>query len=324
MAEAAAPSLVTIGVTCYNAGATIERALASAFAQDWPNTEIVIVDDVSTDASVQTIKRVIDGRKNARLVRHVFNTGPAGARNSILGHARGEFVAFFDDDDEALPHRVSTQVRCLEAYEKSCGASLVACYASGKRRYASGYEMDLPAIGSRGRHQVPIGPPVADALLLNRRHPDWFYGTGTPSCSLLARRSTFETVGGFDAALRRLEDVDFAIRLALRGGHFIGTPEPVFIQHSTSAPDKSAAKNLEAELALAHKHWDYLDSVNGYYYALNWPKLRYWHFERRYDRFLLQFLALVRHSPLTATRHLLATGPRRLLHEHRIRRGGSA
>jgi glycosyltransferase involved in cell wall biosynthesis len=320
MSDPAIPSLVTIGVTCYNAADTIERAIASAFAQDWPNTEIVIVDDVSTDGSASIVDRLIAGHANARLIRHAVNTGPAGARNSILAEARGEFVAFFDDDDQSLPQRVSGQVRCIEEYERQKGPLLIACYASGKRRYASGYEMELNAIGSRGR-EAPYGPRVADALLLYRRHPDWFFGTGTPSCSLLARRSMFEAVGGFDAGLRRVEDVDFAIRLALKGGHFIGTKEALFVQHSTSASDKVPEKNLEAEQALAMKHREYLESIGAYYYALNWPKLRYWHFKRRYDRLGLQFLALLMRHPVSATSHLLATGPRRLLHEHRIRRG---
>jgi len=314
--------LVTIGLTCFNAADTIERALTSAFDQDWPETEIVVVDDVSSDDSVTIVERLITGRRNARLIRHAANTGPADARNSILAVARGEFVAFFDDDDEALPRRVRGQVQCLEEYERLNGVQLISCYASGIRRYSSGYEMEINAIGSRGR-EAPHGPGVADALLLFRRNPDWFFGAGTPSCALMARRSTFEAIGGFDASLRRVEDVDFAIRLALKGGHFIGTQERLFLQYSTSAPDKAPAKNLEAEQALVKKHREYLNSIGAYYYALNWPKLRYWHFVRRYDRLCLQLLALLMRHPMSASRHLLATGPRRLLHEYRIRRGGS-
>lgn len=319
----AMPGLVTIGITCYNAADTIERALNSAFRQDWPNFEVVIVDDCSSDNSVRVIERLIAGRDNARLIRHPINTGPAGARNTIIAEARGEFIAFFDDDDEALPQRLSTQVQRLEAYERSSGARLVACHASGWRRYSSGYVMDLAAIGSRGGG-APHGPRVAEALLLFRREPNWFYGAGTPACSLLARASTFAAVGHFDQNLRRVEDVDFAIRLALIGGHFIGTPEPLFIQYSTSAPDKSPEKNLKAEQALAIKHRDFLESVRGYQYALNWPKLRYWHFRRRYGRLLLEFLALLMRHPVSATRHIMTTGPRRLLHERCIRQGGKA
>ena len=105
--------------------------------------------------------------------------------------------------------------------------------------------MDLPAIGSRGGER-PNGAGVAEYLLTYRRRPGWFYGSGTPACSLLARRTTFAAVGGFDPALRRVQDGDLAIRLALMGGHFVGTPDVLFIQYSTSAPDKSPERIREA------------------------------------------------------------------------------
>ena len=311
--------LVTIGITCYNAADTIERALESAFRQDWPNIEILVIDDLSSDGSVARVERVIAQREHARLIRHAANTGPAGARNTILAQAGGEFVAFFDDDDEAHPGRITAQVQRLRAYERHSQSTLVACYASGVRRYENGYTLDLPAIGSKGQG-VPNGPGVADYLLLNRRRGDWFYGAGTPSCSLLARRATFAAVGGFDAGLRRVEDVDFAIRLALMGGHFIGTPERLFVQYSTSASDKSLEANLQAEQALAIKYRPHLESIGSYHYALQWPKLRYWHFKRSYGRFGLELLGLLLRSPMAVTRHLLATGPRRLLHESRMNR----
>ena len=144
------------------------------------------------------------------------NGGPAAARNTILDEARGTFVAFFDDDDEALPDRISEQIRVLTDYERQAGAELVACYAGGERIYANGYVKPLPAIGSQPI--VPHGEKLADYLLFFGRQPGWFYGSGTPTAALLARRSTFGAVGGFDADLRRVEDADFAIRLALKGG----------------------------------------------------------------------------------------------------------
>lgn len=317
------PGLVTIGITCFNAADTIERAILSAFAQDWPRCEVLIVDDCSSDNSSELIERLIASHANARLVRHRQNVGPAGARNTILAEARGEFVTFFDDDDEALAHRVSTQVEHLEAYERRSGARLVACHASGERRYPTGYQMAIEAIGSRGR-EPPHGRDVAEFLLLYRRPPGCFFGAGPGSGSLLARRSTFRAVGGFDPNLRRVEDADFAVRLALLGGHFIGTPEPLFIQHATSSPDKSSDRNLEAEQAMVIKHRRFLESIGAYHYALNWPRLRHCHFNRQYGSFGIVFLTIFLRSPVSATRHLLTTGPRRLLHEHRINRGARA
>jgi len=87
--------------------------------------------------------------------------------------------------------------------------------------------------------------------------------------------------GGFDSNFRRVEDIDFAVRLALAGGHFIGSAEPIFIQYATESLDKAPEKNLEAELQLVEKHKDYLQSKNRYIYAKKWPLLRYHHFKGR-------------------------------------------
>jgi glycosyltransferase involved in cell wall biosynthesis len=311
-------SLATIGITCYNAETTIARAINSALSQSWRNLEIVVVDDCSTDRSVALVENTIAGRPTARLIRHDVNRGPAAARNTILREATGEFVAFFDDDDESLPERVETQIRHLEGYERTVGATLVACVASGIRRYPNGYTQELPAIGSRGH--APQGPGFADYLLYFHRRRDWDYGGGVPARALLARRSTFLAVGAFDSRLRRVEDNDLAIRLALAGAHFTGPAAPLYVQYATTAPDKSPDKNLEAEQAVVRKYRGYLERKGRYYYALHWHKLRYWHFMRRYDRLIIEFLRIFLRHPIVATKHILATGPRRLAHEWRMTR----
>jgi len=311
-------ALVTIGITCFNAHSTIDRAIKSALEQDWPNIEIFIVDDCSSDGSVAIIEQAIAGRTGINLIQHPQNAGPAAARNTILKWANGEFIAFFDDDDISLPNRISSQVQHLKDYEKQQKVDLVACYASGRRKYDTGYELELPAIGSQGEI-APNGSEIADYLLLYRKHKDRFYGTGTPTCSLLARKSTFEYVGGFDSTLRRVEDADFAIRLALLDGHFIGTQEPLFIQYSTTSEDKSPEKNLAAEQKIARKHKEYLNKIGFYYYAWHWPRLRYYHFKRKYLKFTWELINLFARYPLATSRHFWATGPKRLMHEKRIR-----
>jgi len=311
--------LVTIGITCFNAKRTITRAILSALSQNWPNCEILIVDDYSKDDSVAVIKRVIAGNKKVRIIVHDHNKGPASARNTLLKEAKGEFLIFFDDDDESFPNRVTKQVETLTHYEKKLGHNLLACYASGIRYYPNGYKKELPAIGSKGK-EVPNGKTVADYLLFYQKHPGWFYGAGVPACALMARTSLFKKVNGFDENLRRVEDVDFAIRLAFIGTYFVGTLEPLFIQYATEAADKSPEKNLEAEQRIVKKHREYLRSIRCYYYALHWPKLRYWHFKRHYWLFILELVGLFLKNPLRVLMHLSSTGPRRLWHELKIRR----
>ncbi|SCB62337.1 Glycosyl transferase family 2 [Rhizobium aethiopicum] len=307
---------VTIGITCFNARDTIGNAIRSAQSQDWSDLEILVVDDASTDGSPEHVESFIADDPRVRLVRHRKNGGAATARNTIIEAATGDFIVFFDDDDESAANRVMLQVAAIKAFEASNGSRPVACYAAGERIYPNGHLKPLPAIGSAGK--TPCGTDVADYLLFYRRRPDYFYGSGTPTCALMARRELFRKLGGFDASLKRVEDVDFAIRLALGGGCFIGTTEKLFVQHSTQGSDKSPDANRSAEVAVAKKHEGYLRSVGRYHYASHWPNLRYHHFKRQYFRFIAQFLLIVAMNPILATSHLLATGPKRLRHERRM------
>jgi glycosyltransferase involved in cell wall biosynthesis len=314
--------LVTVGITCFNSRETILRALRSAARQDWPTIEIVAVDDASTDGSLKIIRDFKRTESRVKLISHPENLGVACARNTILENARGEFIAFFDDDDESYSNRVREQVRVLVQCEKATGSCLVACYAGGIRLYENGYQVDAPAIGAHP--PIPSGTAVADHLLFFKPRHDWFFGSGVPASALLARRVLFEDMNGFDQNQRRLEDVDFAVRLALRGGYFTGTQARLYARHMTYGQDKSAEANLKAEIALAEKHRSYLQAIGRYEYARRWPRLRYWHFKRRYHRFALEFFCLMLRYPIAAVRHILATGPTRLVHEHKMRKRRAA
>lgn len=314
---------ITIGLTCFNAVDTIGEALQSAALQDWANLEILVIDDASTDATREIVLNAARMDERIRLIARDENGGAAAARNTILENAAGEYLAFFDDDDISAPCRVRTQYEHLAQYEQTSQASLVACFASGKRRYPNGYELDMPAIGSSG--PVPVGGVVADYLLFNARPDDVFFGAGVPTCALMAKLETFRNVGGFDETLRRVEDVDFAVRLALMGGHFIGCEQVLFEQHATHAADKTPKKNFEAELSLIEKHRRYLQSRGRYDYAKRWFKIRYLHFSRQRVAFigaLLGFLAL---HPVSGLRHIFRSVPARFAHERRMRgRAGTA
>lgn len=308
---------ITIGITSYSSSKTISPAIASALAQDWPSIELLIVDDCSPDDSVSVIEQAIAGIPNARLIRHERNGGPAAARNTVLADSQGEFIAFFDDDDESRPQRLRVQYERLRAYEVANGCTLVACFASGIRRYPNGYELHVSAIGSRPT--VPVGDIVADYLLFNKRCESVFYGSGTPTCSLMARRKTFEALGGFDANLRRVEDVDFAIRLAIAGGHFIGCPEDLQLQHATEGTDKTPLMNLQAELHLVEKHANYLRHKGRYGYARDWFKIRYYHFSAQRVRFMAALIWFLLRHPFTGMGHLLRSAPARWRHERGMR-----
>jgi len=312
-----ARDLITIGITCYNAAATIERAVDCALRQDWDDFEVVVVDDGSTDASLDILSRLAKDNARLRVLRHKENRGCAAARNSVVEAAQGSFIAFFDDDDVSRPDRLRLQHARISRHEQEAGARLIACYASGQRLYPNGYVMPIRAVGADGA--PPVGAQMADYLLFHKRIPDVFYGGGTPTCSLMGRTAIFRDLGGFDPNLRRQEDVDFAIRLAFHGGHFIGIPDPVLSQYATGGNEKSALVEFESFLAILAKNEAYLRAKKCYDYMAWWAEMRYRHFAGQEGHAALMLGRLLAIYPVRTMRHFLRSAVRRYQHERRMR-----
>lgn len=310
--------LISIGITSFNAALTIERALNSSLSQDWPNLEILAVDDGSTDKSFEILSQAALADNRLRIIQHSDNQGCAAARNTLVKEAKGEFIAFFDDDDVSRLDRLRLQYKHIVDYEQSTDTRLIACYASGKRVYPNGYVLPLRAVGSDG--PPPAGTAMADYLLFHKRDPAFFYGAGTPTCSLMARTSLFRELGGFDTAMRRQEDVDFAIRLSLMGGHFIGIPEPVLTQHATGGNEKGALVEFESFLRLLNKNADYLQTTDSYRYMRMWSEMRYRHFAGQDGHAFLLLTRLFLAYPRRTTRHFLYSATRRYSHERKMNR----
>jgi glycosyltransferase involved in cell wall biosynthesis len=91
--------LVSVVTPVYNGEAFLRETLESIFAQDYEPFEVIVVDDGSTDGSAAIARSY----PAARYIRQ-HNQGPAAARNAGIAAARGEFLAFVDADDVALPH----------------------------------------------------------------------------------------------------------------------------------------------------------------------------------------------------------------------------
>ena len=143
MSEAPAIN-ISIIVPCYNAAATIGRALDSVVTQQGaPSIEVVVVDDGSLDCSAALVEGYLNNHPtlNGRLVRLQINTGVSAARNAGLDGAQGEFVLFLDADDTLAPDCC----RRLWGRQQVGGADIVACNAlrlfsnDRQRAYAAGH-----------------------------------------------------------------------------------------------------------------------------------------------------------------------------------------
>jgi glycosyltransferase involved in cell wall biosynthesis len=109
--ESSAPPLVSVIIPLYNAGNYLSACINSVLAQTWPNIEIIIVDDGSTDNSF-SIAKTFESEK-VKLLKQI-NQGASVARNTGLKQAKGAYVQFLDADDILSENKIEKQVTVLE------------------------------------------------------------------------------------------------------------------------------------------------------------------------------------------------------------------
>ena len=104
--------LVSIIIPAYQSEATLGRTLESVRQQDYPQIEIIVMDDGSTDATGRIAVQAAAGDARIYTFRQT-NQGPAAARNAAVARARGEYLAFMDSDDEWRPGKLQLQTAIL-------------------------------------------------------------------------------------------------------------------------------------------------------------------------------------------------------------------
>jgi succinoglycan biosynthesis protein ExoO len=97
---------VSVVTPAYNAAAHLRRAVDSALAQTMSDLEIIIVDDASTDATLEIAGRIAAQDSRVRVLHNERNSGPSVSRNRAIATARGEWIAVLDADDSWFPERL--------------------------------------------------------------------------------------------------------------------------------------------------------------------------------------------------------------------------
>ena len=282
--------LITIGITYYNAADSIPEAVCSALDQTWKNIEIIIVNDCS-DAGQESILEQLQHKYSCiRVFHQSINKGVAAARNQIIDHARGEFLAFFDDDDESLPERLETQYERIVAYEKNhAQAAFVICHTARLQYYPDGQQGYEPTMGTKSS-PAPNGQAVALRILVGETSQDIFGSAAT--CSQMARLKTYKKLQGFDEDFRRAEDTEFNVRAALDGAHFVGLAEPLVLQTMTMAPDNKLSTERHYALKLLEKHQNFINKQANYLFCVEWLELKYIFLHKKYLYFMLKISLL--------------------------------
>src|SRR6185295_1044085 len=185
---------ISVIVPTYNCAPYLPESLDSVLEQTARDFEVVVVDDGSTDDTAAVL-RAYEGRVRIVGIRH---GGLSAARNAGLEQARGQWIAFHDADDVALPDRLAFQLAFLAGRGED-----EAIFCNGER------------MGDGPAHVVPEGLArrcdgrVLDASDLFAGYPVYFQGALVP-------RRAFEASGPFDVSLPVQPDIEYGYRLLSR------------------------------------------------------------------------------------------------------------
>ena len=216
---------VSVIISAYNSELYIVKAVESAIDQTYQNLEIIVVDDGSTDNTRQILEPYRD------VIQYVYqeNQGSAIARNRGCELAKGEFLAFLDSDDFFLPEKLQKQVAYFDANPT---LDLV---------QTGWLIVDKKDQGIYGVKPWQEAPKLdLESLVL--------YKLVRPSAIML-RREWWECLGGFEPRFAPIEDLDFVLRLALKGGNSVWLKEVLTCdrQHDSNliSSHSKVMKNME-------------------------------------------------------------------------------
>ncbi len=218
------PPTISVVIPAYNAEKWISQTIKSVQQQTFSDWEIIVIDDGSTDSTLEILKGIVDERLK---VFSYENAGVSVARNRGLAHSAGEFIAFLDADDLWTPDCLELFLAALKQHPE---ADVAYCWTA--------------RIDEKGN-------------FLSAKPPVFFEGNIYPQLlvtispflhcgSLLIRQQAIESVGEFDPCLKLGEDRDYWLRLA-RHSHFVLIPKVqlLYRQWSGSTTSKLYLEQLE-------------------------------------------------------------------------------
>jgi glycosyltransferase involved in cell wall biosynthesis len=217
------PPLVSVIIPCYNAARWVAQSIQSALDQTYAPIEIIVVDDGSTDASLDVIKSFGD--------KVVLVTGPNRganhARNRGMALAQGEYLQFLDADDYLLPHKIERQMKAFQ------GGAADIIYEDWQRME------ELPGGGCRWRSDPSGGHP--DIL-------EAFLGNWVPQVlTVLYSRRAFAQGIRWNEDMTSAQDWEMHIRLAMAGVSYQYLPGCYSVIRCPLAPTVSTRNPREME-----------------------------------------------------------------------------
>lgn len=307
--------LITVGIVAHNAEAHIETAIRCALAQNWRPLDIFVVNDASTDKTAEILEELARNHPELRIVHHPKHKGITASRNTVMHNAQGVFLAFFGKNDQSDPRRIEKQyIRIVSYEEKFAGQNEVLCHTAFLKCTSDGKQRTQTTPGTNDDALAPRGEAMAKRILYNRTTENGFGSLeiGTQ----MARLKTYQSLNGFDESFSSREDIDFNVRFALNGGHFVGIAEPVVKIESVQRTEEDLNTEETDLRNLMIKHAIFVrNSGVSPLFCARWQEAKYEYLRGRKISFLLKMLRLIFKYPRLCYRRLKWTWAERRFHK---------
>lgn len=248
--------LVSVIIPFLNAAQFITATIESVLAQSYPNWEIILIDDGSTDESHQIATSFVNKYPDKIFIYshpQKQNKGAAASRNLGFDKSKGDLIAFLDSDDLWLPDKLENQVQLMISNKEID----VLCEAT--QYWNSWYKLEAKdfTIQIGAPSEKLYQPPKLSALLYPLGEGDSFC-----TCALILRRQSYEAVGGFDETFtgtnQLFEDQTFFLKTCLT--------QKVYLSSASNNIYRQRPNSLMHGL-IANGHYE-----NALYYFLKWLK----------------------------------------------------
>lgn len=220
---------IVVVMPAYNAGFTIEETLHSVLVQTYVNFEVVVVDDCSSDNTLQVVRRIADNDSRVSIIPCIENIGTAAARNKGIKKSSSNFIAVIDADDIWHPRKLEIQYAKFQNSSDEVGMVCSPCRLLDE---ASNVIPSPPNKSIEGRCMWQL----------------LYHNPARNGSSYMFKREVFDRVGGFDLSLMKkgvqgCEDIFFAIQVA-EIAHIACTDEILVGYRQLSESQSSNKRNM--------------------------------------------------------------------------------
>ena len=267
--------VVTIGIPCYNAKDTVRDAIEAALGQDYPNIEVIVIDDCSTDGT-QNYLLALQNELKFKLIFLPVNSGVAKICNTVIEVAEGDYVAFCGDDDMFVKSRISKQMKQLLSIDPQ-GEQFLMSFVARTQVFSNANHVYEPAVFRTDGKPLTNDELVSWTVL--GRYGSLVSGSaGSGTC--LAHKSVYQKLNGYDEDFRRASDVEFVLRFVLLGGKIVTLQESLLIQRMTAGADKSSSNKKHFFNLMLQKHKFVLSQRGLYQAAFLFTEIKCAYFKR--------------------------------------------